>query len=230
MIGGFYMIKEEELRYIKSRLDFWDKLSESEINLLENNIANVSYKKGFNLHGTDNECLGVLLIKKGELRVYILSEDGREITLYRLLPGDVCVLSASCVINSITFDVHIDAECDTDVYLINIGAFSKLCNQNVYVENFAYKNTNERFSDVMWAMEQILFMSFDKRLAIFLLDEITKTNSNDLHLTQEQIAKYIGSAREVVSRMLKVFQSEGILEQSRGSIHIVDREKLRELI
>lgn len=230
MIGGFYMIEKDELAYIKSRLDFWDKLSELEINLLENNIANVSYNKGFNLHSTDSECLGVLLIKNGGLRVYILSEDGREITLYRLSPGDVCVLSASCIINSITFDVHIDAESDTDAYLINIGTFSKLSNQNVYVENFAYKNTNERFSDVMWAMEQILFMSFDKRLAIFLLDEITKINSNELHLTQEQIAKYIGSAREVVSRMLKVFQSEGILEQSRGSIHIIDKEKLRELI
>lgn len=224
------MIEKNELAYIKSRLDFWDKLSESEINLLESNIVNVSYNKGFNLHSTDSECLGVLLIKNGGLRVYILSEDGREITLYRLSPGDVCVLSASCIINSITFDVHIDAESDTDAYLINIGTFSKLSNQNVYVENFAYKNTNERFSDDMWAMEQILFMTFDKRLAIFLLDEITKTNSNELHLTQEQIAKYIGSAREVVSRMLKVFQTNGILEQSRGSINIIDKEKLRELI
>ena len=230
MIGGFYMIEQEEFAYIQSRLDFWDKLSESEIGLLERNIEKVSYKKGFNLHSADNECLGVLLIKTGELRVYILSEDGREVTLYRLSPGDVCVLSASCIINSITFDVHIDAEKDTDVYLINIGTFSKLSQQNVYVENFAYKNTNERFSDVMWSMEQILFMSFDKRLAVFLLDEITRTHSNELHLTQEQIAKYIGSAREVVSRMLKVFQSEGILEQRRGSIHIIDKEKLRERI
>lgn len=224
------MIEKNELNYIKSRLTFCDKLNKDEIIFLENNISNVTYKKGFNLHSTDSECLGVLLIKSGEVRVYILSEDGREVTLYRLSPGDVCVLSASCILNSITFDVHIDAEVDSDAYLLNIGAFSKLSNQNVYVENFAYKNTIERFSDVMWAMEQILFMSFDKRLAIFLLDEITKTNSNELHLTQEQIAKYIGSAREVVSRMLKVFQSEGILEQSRGSIHIIDKEKLRELI
>ncbi len=224
------MLNKEEITYISSRLDFWDNLSKSEINLLENNIANVSYKKGFNLHSSDSECLGVLLIKSGELRVYILSEDGREVTLYRLSSSDVCVLSASCILNSITFDVHIDAEIDTDAYLINIGAFSKLSSHNIYVENFAYKNTIERFSDVMWAMEQILFMSFDKRLAIFLFDEITKTNSLKLNITQEQIAKYIGSAREVVSRMLKVFQSEGILEQSRGSIHILDKEKLRELI
>ncbi len=223
------MIEQEEMEYIKTRLDFWDKLSDVEKSMIENNITKVSYNTGFNLHSTDNECLGVLLIKSGGLRVYILSEDGREVTLYRLTPGDICVLSASCILNNITFDVHIDAESKTDAYLINIGTFSILSNQNVYVENFAYRNTIERFSDVMWAMEQILFMSLDKRLAIFLLDEIAKANSTELHITQEQIAKYIGSAREVVSRMLKVFQSEGILEQSRGSIHITDKEKLREL-
>jgi CRP/FNR family transcriptional regulator len=224
------MIEKEELKFISSHLDFWDKLSASEMNLLKSNITKVSYHKGINIHSTDSECLGVLLMKSGGFRVYILSEDGREITLYRLSQGEVCILSASCILNSITFDVHIDAEADTDAYLINIGAFSKLSSQNVYVENFAYRNTIERFSDVMWAMEQILFMSFDKRLAIFLLDEITKTNSTDLHITQEQIAKYIGSAREVVSRMLKVFQSQGILEQSRGSIHVLDKNKLKELV
>ena len=230
MIGGNVMIEQNELIYIRSQLTFWDKLNQSEIELIEKNISKVSYSKGYNLHSTDSECLGVLLIKNGALRVYILSEDGREVTLYRLSPGDVCVLSASCILNSITFDVHIDAEIDTDAYLINIGAFSKLSSKNVYVENFAYKNTMERFSDVMWAMEQILFMSFDKRLAIFLLDETAKTNSTDLHFTQEQIAKYIGSAREVVSRMLKVFQTNGILTQSRGVIHIIDKDKLRNLI
>lgn len=224
------MISNDELSYVKSRLDFWDKLSETELNLLQNNLTTVTYNKGYNLHNADSECLGVLLIKSGGLRVYILSEDGREITLYRLSPGEVCVLTASCILNSITFEVHIDAESDTDAYLINIGTFSKLSNQNVYVENFAYKNTVERFSDVMWALEQILFMSFDKRLAIFLLDEMTKTSSSELHITQEQIAKYIGSAREVVSRMLKVFQADGILEQSRGSIHILDKDKLKKLI
>ncbi len=224
------MVETNELQFVKSRLDFWDKLSQNEVDLLLNNISLVTYRKDFNLHSADSECLGVLVIKSGGLRVYILSEDGREVTLYRLAAGDVCVLSASCVLNSITFDVHIDAEVDTDTYLINIGTFSKLSRQNVYVENFAYKNTIERFSDVMWAIEQILFMSIDKRLAIFLIDEMSKTGSFELHITQEQIAKYIGSAREVVSRMLKVFQADGILEQTRGSIHILNKEKLRNII
>jgi CRP/FNR family transcriptional regulator len=230
MIGGDVVIEKNELLYIRSQLTFWERLNESEIEMIEKNISKVSYSKGYNLHSTDSDCLGVLLIKNGALRVYILSEDGREVTLFRLAPGDVCVLSASCILNSITFDVHIDAEIDTDAYLINIKAFSELSSKNVYVENFMYKNTVERFSDVMWAMEQILFMSFDKRLAIFLLDETAKTNSTDLYFTQEQIAKYIGSAREVVSRMLKVFQTNDILTQSRGVIHIIDKDKLRCLI
>ena len=224
------MLEKEELTFVESRLSFWGKLSDAEKNILENNISKVTYSKGSNIHSADSKCLGVLLIQHGALRVYILSEDGREVTLYRLSPGDICVLSASCILNSITFDVHIDAEDDTEAFLLNISAFSKLSNQNVYVENFSYKNTVERFSDVMWAMEQILFMRFDKRLAIFLLDEMAKTNSSKISLTQEQIAKYIGSAREVVSRMLKIFQSQGILEQSRGLIHVIDKEKLKELL
>jgi CRP/FNR family transcriptional regulator len=222
-------MEQEEFSYIQSRLDFWDKLSNSEKELVYNNVAKISYTKGYNLRNPDSECLGVLMVKTGELRAYILSEDGREITLYRLGPGETCIFSASCILNSITFDVHVDAIIDTDVYLLNIGTFAKLCEQNIYVENRVYKKMVERFSDVMWAMEQILFLSFDKRLAIFLIDEMAKNNSPDINLTQDQIAKYVGSAREVVSRMLKVFQTDGLIEQSRGTIHIIDKKKLRDL-
>jgi len=224
------MLEQEEFSFIQGHLDFWDKLSNQEKDLALNNITRISYKKGTNLHSANNECLGVLMVKSGELRTYILSEDGREVTLYRLLPGETCIFSASCVLNSITFDVHIDAETDSEVFLLNIGAFSKLCEQNIYVENRVYKKMVERFSDVMWAMEQILFLSFDKRLAIFLIDEMAKNNSSEINLTQDQIAKYVGSAREVVSRMLKIFQTDGIIEQSRGTIHILDKKKLRLLV
>lgn len=224
------MESKEELSFIQSHFTFWGKLSANERELVKQNTAKVTYTKGYNLHSADNECLGVLLIQSGELRVYILSEDGREVTLYRLTHGDVCILSASCILNSISFDVYIDAEVDTDVLLLNIGTFSKLTKNNIYVENYAYKNAMERFSDVMYAMEQILFITFDKRLATFLLDEIRKNKSPNIYLTQEQIAKYVGSAREVVSRMLKSFQSQGMIEQSRGLIRVIDKEKLNNLV
>jgi CRP/FNR family transcriptional regulator len=224
------MLNEYELKEITADLSFWDKLSSREMELFKNNIQKVKYSKGENLHSTDNECLGLLMVLSGELRVYILSEDGREVTLYRLSEGDACVLSASCILHNITFDVFIDAECDTEVLLLNISAFSQLTQGNVYVENFALRNTVDRFSDVMWAIEQILFTSFDKRLATFLLDESSKNKSSDIKLTHDQIAKYMGSAREVVSRMLKNFESLGIVKLSRGLIHIVDKDGLKKML
>jgi CRP/FNR family transcriptional regulator len=224
------MLNDYELKEITADLSFWDKLSSREMELFKNNIQKVKYSKGENLHSTDNECLGLLMVLSGELRVYILSEDGREVTLYRLSEGDACVLSASCILHNITFDVFIDAECDTEVLLLNISAFSQLTQGNVYVENFALRNTVDRFSDVMWAIEQILFTSFDKRLATFLLDESSKNKSSDIKLTHDQIAKYMGSAREVVSRMLKNFESLGIVKLSRGLIHIVDKDGLKKML
>ncbi|KAF5035329.1 Crp/Fnr family transcriptional regulator [Sedimentibacter saalensis] len=223
-------MNDEELKNIVTDLSFWDKLSSREKELFKNNVQKVKYAKGENLHSADNECLGLLLVLTGELRVYILSEDGREVTLYRLSDGDACILSASCILHNITFDVFIDAQSDTEVLLLNISAFSQLTQGNVYVENFALKNTVDRFSDVMWAIEQILFTSFDKRLATFLLDESSKNKSPDIKLTHDQIAKYMGSAREVVSRMLKNFETLGIVNLSRGLIHIVDKDELKKML
>ncbi len=221
--------RKEDLEYVKKYFTFYTALTEAEKTTFESNLVKVTYEKGVNLHNPEGECLGVLLVQTGGLRVYILSEDGREITLYRLGPDSICVLSASCILNYITFDVHIEAELDTDVFLLNSAAFGRISRQNLTAENFALKSAVEKFSDVMWAIEQLLFMSFDKRLAVFLFDEITKSNTDTLHYTQEQIAKYVGSAREVVSRMLKIFQSDGILEQTRGSIKIIDKNKLKKL-
>lgn len=158
-----------------------------------------------------------------------MSDEGKDITLYRLYKGDMCMLSASCVLSSITFDVLIDAEEDSECYVINGPAFMKISNDNPKVKIFSLETAVSRFSDVMWVMQQILFMSMDKRLAIFLLDESSRIGSDFIALTHEQIAKYIGSAREVVSRMLKYFVNEGIVKSSRKGITIIDKQRLRAL-
>lgn len=139
------------------------------------------------------------------------------------------MLSASCVLESITFDVFVDAEEDSDCYVIGGPAFAALSGRVPDIRIFALETAVGRFSDVMWVMQQILFMSMDKRLAIFLLDESARTGVDTITLTHGQIARYIGSAREVVSRMLKYFAAEGIVEVSRGDIRILDRKRLREL-
>lgn len=219
-----------EYEEILSRLfSPWDHLSQAERDDIVRNCQYHLYTKGENLHRGEMDCVGMLLIITGELRVYMLSEEGREITLYRLYDGDSCILSASCVISTITFDVHIDADKDTRILIINAPAFARLTEANIYAECFAYKMATERFSEVMWAMQQILFMSLDRRLAIFLVDELANIGGERLNLTHEQIARYIGSAREVVSRMLKYFEDEGIVELSRGEIKIINKQKLRSL-
>ena len=209
---------------------FWEKLGPNDKDLFCRSTGVSQYKKGTVIHGGNSECTGAVLVRTGCVRAYLLSEEGREITLYRLYPGDICMLSASCVLKSITFDVFVDAEEDSECLIINGNTFSEIADRNVYVENFALQTAVSRFSDIMWVLQQILFMSYDKRLAIFLWDEMAKTGQTTLKLTQEQIAKYTGSAREVVSRMLKYFAAEGIVEHSRGGIRILDKQKLRVLI
>ncbi len=224
------MDRPEDKAIIEKQFPFWDHLSAQERERLLQNVMTANYPKGTNIHSGDQNCIGVLLIKSGILRIYMLSEEGREITLYRLYEGDVCILSASCILHNITFEVHIDAESDCETLQVSAPVFSELSRTNVFVENFSYRLATDRFSDVMWTMQQILFMSFDKRLAVFLWDELAKTQDDTIRLTHEQVAKYMGSAREVVSRMLKYFADEGIVQLSRGGIHILDRKKLRQMI
>lgn len=224
------MLTNEQFEYVKNVLTFWNNLTPPQKNLLKQNMVAVYYKAGEVIHRGETDCIGVLIVKSGSLRTYILSEEGKEVTLFRPNEGDVCVLSASCVLRNITFDVHIEADKDSEIIIINSNDFQRICSENIYAENFSYKITTERFSDVMWTMEQILFLSFDKRLAIFLLDESVKNDTDEINLTHEQIAKYTGSAREVVSRMLKYFANEGYVEVSRKGIKLLDKKKLRALI
>ncbi len=205
---------------------FWNTLTASDKNYIYDHTFYTSYQKGTTLYD-GNECSGVFVLQSGTLRVYVLSEEGKEITLYRLHKGEMCMLSASCVIQSITFDVMIDAEDDCQCFIISASAFANISEKNPQVKIFALETAVSRFSDVMWVLQQVLFMSMDKRLAIFLYEESVRLQTDTLTYTQDQIAKHLGSAREVISRMLKYFSNEGIVEVSRKGVRILDKNKLR---
>ena len=208
---------------------FWNTLDAQDRETLLRSSHRVRFEKGTNIHD-GGECTGVILIKSGALRLYLLSEEGKEVTLYRLFPGDVCVLSASCVLSAITFDVFVDSEEESECVVVGGCAYEAISAKYKDVKIFTYETALSRFSDVMWVMQQILFMSMDKRLAIFLLDEASKTGSDTVRLTHEQIARYMGSAREVVTRMLKYFASEGMISASRAEgIRLLDKKRLRAL-
>lgn len=212
----------------KKIFPFWSEVSDADRDYICRNSHALIYPKGKNIHD-GSECSGVILVRRGSLRLYMMSDEGREITLYRLHRGDLCMLSASCVLDAITFEVFVDAEEDSECFVIGGPAFAAVSERNPDIKIFALQTAVSRFSDVMWVMQQILFMSMDKRLAIFLCDESTRTGSDIITLTHGQIARYMGSAREVVSRMLKYFAGEGLVEVSRGGVRILDKIRLREL-
>ena len=223
------MNNQELVDLFRKTFPFWDKMSDGDRDTFVRTSQAVRFSPGTNIHD-GNDCTGIILVKTGSLRLYMLSEEGKDITLCRLFPGDMCILSASCVFETITFDVFVDSEEDSECVVIGGCAYEDLSRRMPEAKIFALEAALSSFSDVMWVMQQILFMSFDRRLAIFLLDECAKSGTDTVKLTHEQIAKYMASAREVVSRMLKYFSAEGIVETSRsGGIKILDKRRLRAL-
>ena len=181
------------------------------------------------IHNGSNDCTGLLLVKSGQLRAYILSDEGREITIYRLFDRDMCLFSASCMMRSIQFDITIETEKDTDLWIIPVDVYQSIMAESAPVANYTNELTATRFSDVMWLIEQIMWKSLDKRVAAFLLEEASIEGTDKLKITHEYIANHLGSHREVITRMLRYFQNEGIVKLSRGVVEITDTEKLEEL-
>lgn len=207
----------------------WDQLTLEQRETLLGAASRQSVKKGTVLHNGSADCTGLLLVCSGQLRAYIFSEEGREITLYRLFEMDICLFSASCMMHSIQFDITIEAERDTDFWLIPTEVYKRMMETSAPLANYTNEIMASRFSEVMWLMEQIMWKSFDQRLAAFLLEEAGLEGSNQLKLTHEIIGNHLGSAREVVTRMLRYFQNEGMVKLSRGTVEILDPEKLRHL-
>ncbi|MDO5153237.1 MAG: Crp/Fnr family transcriptional regulator [Eubacteriales bacterium] len=207
----------------------WGKLTDSQQQRLASNAEVLRVKSGTVIHNGSMDCLGPLVIRSGQLRVYILSSEGREITLYRLFERDTCLFSSSCVMPDIQFDVIIEAEKDSEMWVISACLFKQLMEESVVVANYANQLISSRFTEVMWLMGQIMWQSFDKRLAAFLLEESALENTPVLKITHEKIAGHMGTAREVVTRMLRYFQSEGMVKLTRGAVEITDRQKLRQL-
>ena len=207
----------------------WNRLTATQQNRLLTGLTSRKVKKGTILHNGSADCTGLLLIKTGQLRAYILSDEGREITIYRLFDRDMCLFSASCILNSIQFEITITAEKDTEFWLIPSELYKNLLTESAPLANYNNELMAARFSDVMWLIEQVLWKSLDKRLAAFLLEEAAIEDSNELKITHEIIANHLGSHREVITRMLRYFQSDGIVKLSRGKITLLNPERLEAL-
>ena len=207
----------------------WDKLTADQQRWISDSIQHRTIKKGTVVHNGSLDCAGLLLIESGQLRAYMLSDEGREITLYRLFDMDICLFSASCIMRSVQFEIIIQAEKDTKLWVIPPQVYKKLMEESAPVANYTNELMASRFSEVMWLVEQIMWKSLDKRLAAFLLEESAIEGTPTLKLTHEMIANHLGSHREVITRMLRYFQSEGMVRLSRGTVTLTDEDKLQAL-
>ena len=207
----------------------WDKLTSDQQQKLSARLPLRAIPKGTVIHNGSMSCTGIILVKSGQMRTYMLSDEGREITLYRLFEGDMCLLTAPCMIRSIQFDVTVETEKDTEVWIIPPNVYQEVMEQSAPLACYTLELMATRFSEVMWLMEQVMWKSLDKRIAAFLLEESAIEDSDTLKLTHETIANHLGSPREVITRMLRYFQSEGIVRLSRGAVTITDAAALEDL-
>jgi CRP/FNR family transcriptional regulator len=214
---------------LENYFPIWDKLTPDHQKQILNVADFKKVKSGTLLHDGGPNCLGLLLVRSGQLRAYLLSDEGREVTICRFFEMDICLFSASCVMPNMQFDILVEAEKDSEIWIIPACLYQNLMDQSIALSNYSHDLITGHFSDVMWLMEQIMWKSFDKRLAAFLLEESVLEESDSLKITHEKIANHMGTAREVVTRMLRYFQSEGMVRLTRGTVDILDPKKLRAL-
>ncbi len=208
----------------------WDKMTP----IQQERIRSVSdlhkVKAGTILHDGSPDCLGMLLVRNGQLRAYMLSEEGREVTICRFFEMDICLFSASCVMPNMQFDIFIEAEKDSEIWVIPACLYKNLMDESLVLSNYSHDLITNHFSELMWLMEQIMWKSFDKRLAKFLLEECALEGTDSLKITHEKIANHMGTAREVVTRMLRYFQGEGMVKLTRGMVIIQEKKRLEKLV
>ena len=213
----------------QSYFPIWSKLNQAQQSRILDSLITRRVEKGTVIHNGSVDCTGLILVKSGQLRAYLLSDEGREITMYRLFDRDMCLFSASCMMHSLQFDITIEAEKDTEFWIIPAEIYKNVMEESAPAANYTNELMATRFSDVMWLIEQIMWKSLDKRVAAFLLEESTIEGSDQLKITHEAIANHLGSHREVITRMLRYFQNEGMVKLSRGAVTLLDRNGLEKL-
>jgi len=226
--GAFVQHREREMD-IQNYFPVWNKLNKNQQDRLQGSLISRKVGKGTIIHNGNADCMGLLLVKSGQLRVYNLSDEGREVTLHRLFGGEVCLYSAACVMQSLQLDVTIEAEKDTELWIIPPKVCRSIMEESAPMANYINELMASLLSDIMWLIEQIMWKSLDKRVAAFLLEEIYIEGSDKLKITHEAIANHLGTHREVITRMLRYFQNEGMVKLSRGVIEIIDKKQMKEL-
>ncbi|MBQ9902133.1 MAG: Crp/Fnr family transcriptional regulator [Clostridia bacterium] len=204
------------------RLPFWNDLTPAERETVLRCARIREYKSGSLIYSPEQECLGLIKLLSGSIRTFMLSEEGREVVLYRMKEGDIDLLSAACVVNQITFETQMVAQSDCTVLVVPATCLAQFKRDNLAVRCFIFEKLGERFSDVMKLMQTMLFTRIDRRIAALLREKAEAGGKKEIRMTHEEIAAMINSSREVVSRTLKGMERSGLLTLGRGKITLHD--------
>lgn len=219
----------EKQQLLSSVFPFWKELSKTEKEQLQQGMIENIYPKGSVLHYGGRECAGVQIIQSGQARVFATSSDGGEITLFRLVEGDVSILSAACMMKGMDIELDMELEEDSVICTISKPIYKKIHDENTAVKDYTLEMISEKFSDIMWLFNQYVFSNVASRLADAILEHRSLAGSDGLAITHDALARDIGTAREVVTRLLKQFQTEGLVKLTRGKIEVLDAGKLAKI-
>jgi CRP/FNR family transcriptional regulator, anaerobic regulatory protein len=223
------MLTVENINFIKNNIPFYAQLNMVHQEQLIQSTTHRALSRGEQFFTQNDDCSGLVVVESGRIRAYIMSADGKEVTLFRLLDKDICLLSATCVFHNLNFTVYFEVEQDSSIFVIPAGVFEEISRYNIHVKGYMLEQMTSRFSSAMSVMEQVVFGTLSKRVAGFIFEQMVLENSQTLSISHDAIAKNIGSAREVVSRMLKQMKNDQIIQMSRGTIYVNNPEKLKSL-
>ena len=172
------------------------------------------------------QCSHLALVLTGSARVYKLGETGREITLYRVEPGQSCVLTASCILSDLPFPAFAVTETPVEAAVIPPGKVRRWIADSSAWRGYVFGLVAKRLNDVIDVVQEVAFHRMDRRIAAYLLQQGLDNAGETLRTTHQEIAADLGTSREVVSRILKDLEGRGLLETARGSIRLLDRSAL----
>jgi len=207
---------------------FFEGLSQPGRKTLLTSLQTMSVDDGLQLLDEGALCQALLLVERGSIRVYKMSPAGREITLYQVEPGESCVLGTSCVVNDLRYPAHAVSAKRTDALAVPADIFRTLYNEEPSVRTFVMDLFSQRLSDLMLLVEEVAFRRMDERLAAFLVEKsrLTPDLLQPIEMSHEEIASHLGTAREVVSRMLQQFVDEGLVRLERKRVIIQNCKEL----
>lgn len=193
--------------------------------------ASQSVPAGSQLFCLGDSCENYVIVKTGTVRVELLTTTGHQLLLYRIQPGESCVMTTSCLLGNSNYDAQAITESDVELILIPRAAFKRLTLQSPDFLEFVFDNFSARLASLVKRTTELTTQTIDQRLAAALLAQIENSDTEHaIALTHHQIAVDIGSAREVVSRRLAHFEKLAILERQRGHIVLKNPDKLRQML